>query len=117
MEPLEPSHGKVERERRGLVDLRHVQSFRAGQAVPEWLLFLEPKSPSANRGTFCFAADADLYEKQGRYWLLPADPLTMQFLFAMIGTQNCTLIAGSQQTSWPAQIMTARSADGKTDQA
>lgn len=111
MEPSEPSRDKVESEQHSLADLRHVQSFRSGQTVPEWLLFLEPKSPQANRGTFCFAADADLYERQGRYWLLPTDPLTMQFMFAMIGTQDCTLIAGSQQISWPGQIMTARSAE------
>jgi hypothetical protein len=110
MAPSEPSRDQVECEQHELVDLRHVQSFRSGQPVPEWLLFLEPQSRQANRGTFCFAADADLYEKRGRYWLLPTNPLTMEFMFAMIGTQDCTLIAGSQQMSWPAQIMTARSA-------
>ncbi|WP_448115704.1 hypothetical protein [Mesorhizobium amorphae] len=57
--------------------------------MPEWLLFLEPQSRKANRGTFCFATDADLYKKQGGYWLLPANPLTMEFMFAMIGTQDC----------------------------
>ncbi len=111
MESSKPGRDKVEREQHDIVDLRHVQSFRSGQPVPEWLLFLAPQSRQANRGTFCFAADADLYEKQGRYWLLPADPLTMDFMFAMIGTQDCTLAAGSQQVSWPAQIMTARSAE------
>ena len=100
-------HDNVDEAQGALADLRHVQSFRAGQAVPEWLLYLEPKSPTANRGTFCFAADADLYEKQGQYWLLPANPLTVQFLFAMIGTQDCQLTAGSRQVSWPGQIMTA----------
>lgn len=106
MKPLLPSRDKVEQE--GLVDLKHVQSFRAGQPVPEWLLVLEPKSPSANRGTFCFAADADLYEKGGRYWLLPSDALAMKFMFALIGTQDCTLTAASHHVSWPVQIMTGQ---------
>lgn len=107
MEPSQQGHDTVEPERAGRADLGYVQSFRAGEAVPEWLLVLEPKSPSANRGTFCFAADADLYQKHGRYWLLPTNPLTMQFLFAMIGTQDCQLTAGGLQISWPTQIMTA----------
>lgn len=91
-----------------LGDLRLVQSFRAGQPVPEWLVCLEPQSPLARRGTFCFGADADLYEKHNKYWLLPSDPLGMQFMFAMIGTQDCTLTAGDLQLSWPVQVVTSR---------
>lgn len=104
MKPAQPDRGKVEQEEPA--DLKHLQSFRAGQSVPEWLLVLEPKNPSANRGTFCFAVDADLYEKGGRYWLLPSDPLAMKFMFALIGTQDCTLTAASHHVSWPTQIMT-----------
>lgn len=108
MKRAQPNDRNVETGQGALVNLVHVQSFRAGQPVPEWLVFLEPQSPSAHRGMFCFAVDADLYEKDDKYWLLPTDPLVMQAMFALIGTQDCSLNAGGLQVSWPAQIVTGR---------
>lgn len=88
-------------------DLAFVQSFREGQAVPEWLLAMEPTSAVAIRGSLTFATDVRLFEDRGGYWLLPTDPTKMVHMIRLSGGRDCKLMAGSQRLSYPAQIVTA----------
>lgn len=49
---------------------RYIESFREGDAVPDWLIAAEPREPGATPPKVTFDQDVHVVETSAGYWIM-----------------------------------------------
>ncbi|MDX1240403.1 hypothetical protein GOL95_10115 [Sinorhizobium medicae] len=77
--------------------------FKAGDPIPEWLLWQQPTDPKSVKGALTFSRDVYVVELSSAYWILPVDGKEGSFLHIR-NSRHCALLAGSKPVLMPDSI-------------
>lgn len=82
-----------------------VRQFAMGEAIPEWLLTLEPRSKTSRREHFRFAVDVDMIETTEVFVVVPRVFGNYGTMIDMMGTSDCDMFAPGKPVRFASTLM------------
>lgn len=83
-----------------LAKIEHVETFRKGDVVPDWLFAFTPGAKSESRASMTFKCDAAVIIAWGEYWVIASETDTEPF-FIDGGGSTFNLAAASVPVVMP----------------
>lgn len=90
-----------------------ILTFNAGDTVPEWLIYVDPKTPDAVCPKTIFAVSGVIVLFEGQHWLLSRET-SAPSLIKTIGGSHCRLGALTHDLVLPFQFQIIRADEGAT---
>ena len=75
-----------------------ITQFAMGEAVPEWLITVEPMHPGSHKQNFRFAVDVDVIETPDVFVVVPRMFGNFLAIIDMSGTHGCHMFAPGKPT-------------------
>jgi hypothetical protein len=88
-----------------------VAEFKAGDLVPEWLLYIDPQNERSVKPTITFVVGGAVVLRNDRYWYLP-DELEFQALIHIADGGNVDIGATAHGVVLPLSFLSFNAVEG-----